>query len=57
MRSVLEAKPADRFAHIDAVLGLGELERFEQQAKDALKDLKDRKSTVESGARSALDLL
>ncbi len=42
MRSVLEAKPADRFAHISAVLGLGELESFESQAKDALKALADR---------------
>jgi len=58
MRSVLEAKPAERFAHISAVLGLGDLEDFEQQAKDSLKEVNDRKSTADRlvlAARGTVD--
>lgn len=53
MRSVLEAKPAERFAHISAVLGLGELESFETGAKDALKELNDRKGVADRSLLAA----
>lgn len=42
MRSVLEAKPAERYAHISAVLGLSDLEGFERATQDATKTVSER---------------
>lgn len=41
MRSVLEAKPADRYAHISTVLGLQGLQEFEEAARAAAKEGSD----------------
>ena len=38
MRSVLEAKASDRYAHISAVLGLSDLEGFERALQDSAKE-------------------
>jgi DNA repair exonuclease SbcCD ATPase subunit len=57
MRSVLQAKPADRYRHISMVLGLSELEDFEAQAKDAAKkaaDAADLARTQRDAASAAL---
>jgi uncharacterized protein (UPF0212 family) len=42
MRSVLEAKPADRYRHLSTVLGLAGLEDFEEAARELAKDAKSR---------------
>lgn len=42
MRAVLEAKPADRYRHLSNVLGLSQLEQFEQDVRDAARDAKTR---------------
>ncbi len=42
MRSVLEAKPADRYRHLSTVLGLAGLEDFEEAARDLAKEAKAR---------------
>ncbi|MGC5172101.1 AAA family ATPase [Microbacterium sp. DT81.1] len=42
MRSVLEAKPAERYRHLSAVLGLGRLEDFEDAVREAAHDAKSR---------------
>lgn len=42
MRAVLEAKPADRYRHLSNVLGLGQLEQFEQEVRDVARDAKAR---------------
>jgi DNA repair exonuclease SbcCD ATPase subunit len=42
MRSVLEAKPAERYRHLSAVLGLGKLEDFEEAVRQAAQDAKSR---------------
>ena len=47
MRSVLEAKPADRYAHISSVLGLADLEGFEKAALEASKEADERRKQAE----------
>lgn len=42
MRSVLEAKPAERYRHLSAVLGLSSLEDFEEAVREAARDGKSR---------------
>lgn len=51
MRSVLEAKPAERYRHISSVLGLSDLEAFEEAARDAAREA----SKVEESARAERD--
>ncbi|AWB96267.1 hypothetical protein DCE93_11920 [Agromyces badenianii] len=51
MRSVLEAKPAERYRHLSAVLGLSRLEDFEEAVREAARDAKSRAE----GARSNLE--
>ena len=47
MRSVLEAKPADRHEWLGAVLGLGDLEGFEREVKQAAADADNHRKSVE----------
>lgn len=54
MRSVLEAKPADRYAHISSVLGLAELEGFEKAALEAAKEADERRKLAEDEVAAAL---
>lgn len=44
LRSVLEAKPADQFRELSAVLGLGAVEDFEEAVKFAAKQAGDRET-------------
>ena len=58
MRSVLEAKPADRYAHITTVLGLQGLEDFEDATRTAAKEAGDQRSAAEqerAKARSTVE--
>ena len=47
IRSVLEAKASDRYAHVSAVLGLSDLEGFERAAKDSAKEAGTRREVAE----------
>ena len=49
MRSVLEAKASDRYAHISAVLGLSGLEGFERALQDSAKEAADNSKLAEKG--------
>ena len=53
MRGVLEAKPADRYRHLTTVLGLGQLEQFEEAVRSLASDAAAR----ERNARSERDRL
>ena len=53
MRSILEAKPTERYAHISAVLGLRELERFEAGIQGCSKDATNRRKRAESNVTEA----
>lgn len=53
MRGVLEAKPADRYRHLTTVLGLGQLEQFEE----ALRSLASDAAARERNARAERDRL
>lgn len=53
MRGVLEAKPADRYRHLTTVLGLGQLEQFEE----AVRSLASEAEVRERNARSERDRL
>ena len=53
MRSVLEAKASDRYAHIGVILGLGELEAFECVVRDAAKEAKKRRDLAETHVDSS----
>ena len=53
MRSVLEAKPADRYAHISAVLGMSALADFEKEAREAAKRAQDRQKLAEQDVQQA----
>lgn len=58
MRSVLEAKPADRYAHISTVLGLHGLQEYEDAAGSAAKEAKDQVALAQQDvarARSAVE--
>lgn len=55
MRSVLEAKPADRYTHISAVLGLSDLAEFEKEAREAAKRAQDREKAAEQEVQRARD--
>ena len=56
IRSALEAKASDRYAHISAVLGLGDLEGFERAAKDSAKEAGIRMEVAERKYRDAVRL-
>lgn len=53
MRSVLEAKASDRYAHIGVILGLGELEAFEYVVRDAAKEAKKRRDLARTHVDSS----
>ena len=53
MRSILEAKPAERYAHISAVLGLEALETFEEHVLATAKDAAERRKRAEAGVEEA----
>ena len=53
MRSILEAKPAERYAHISAVLGLEALESFEEHVLATAKDAAERRRRAEEGVEEA----
>ena len=53
MRSVLEAKASDRYAHISAVLGLGDLEGFERAIQDSAKEAAGTGKLAEQGLLDA----
>ena len=53
MRSILEAKPAERYAHISAVLGLEVLETFEEHVLATSKDAGERRSRAEADVDKA----
>ena len=53
MRSVLEAKASDRYAHISAVLGLSGLEGFERALQDSAKEAADNSKLAEKGLLEA----
>lgn len=55
MRSVLEAKPADRYTHISAVLGMTDLAEFEKEAREAEKRARDRQKAAEQEVKRARD--
>ncbi|MET4428636.1 AAA family ATPase [Mycolicibacterium sp. 624] len=46
MRGVLEAKGADRYHHLSTVLGLGQLEEFEEAARSIARLAAEREATV-----------
>lgn len=53
MRSVLEAKPAERYRHLSAVLGLGALEDFEGAIREAAGDAKSRADAAKASLEKA----
>ena len=53
MRSVLEAKASDRYAHISAVLGLSDLEGFERALQDSAKEAAGSSKVAEQGRFNA----
>ena len=53
MRSVLEAKASDRYAHISAVLGLSDLEGFECALQDSAKEAAGNSKLAEQGLLNA----
>ena len=53
MRSVLEAKASDRYAHISAVLGLSDLEGFECALQDSAKEAAGNSELAEQGLLNA----
>lgn len=53
MRSVLEAKPAERHAHISAVLGLSDLADFEKETRESAKRAQERHKRAEEEAERA----
>jgi DNA repair exonuclease SbcCD ATPase subunit len=46
VRAILEAKPAQRYAELNALLGFAELEVFEKQINDRLDEVKARQQDV-----------
>lgn len=48
MRGVLEAKPADRYRHLTTVLGLGQLEGFEEATRTLASEATKRASSAKS---------
>ena len=57
IRSVLEAKATDRYAHVSAVLGLGDLEGFEQAAQVSAKEAGVSKTAAEQKLLKASKLV
>ena len=57
MRSVLEAKAADRYANVSAVLGLSDLEGFERAAQDSAKQAGVRRQLAEQKLLEAVGLV
>lgn len=58
MRAVLQAKPADRYRHVSMLLGLGDLEDFEDAVKRAVASSTESLQAVErdrNRAQGALD--
>lgn len=53
MRSILEAKPVERYAHISAVLGLEVLEMFEEHVMATAKDAAERRKMAEADVAEA----
>ena len=48
MRGVLEAKPSDRYRHLTTVLGLGQLEGFEEATRSLASEAAKRASTAKA---------
>ena len=57
MRGVLEAKPADRYRHITTVLGLGQLEEFEEAARSLARDASSREGAARTDRDRIADSL
>lgn len=55
MMSVLEAKAADRYAHISVILGLGELQDFERAIQSAAKEANIRNDFARGKVRESSD--
>ena len=53
MRSVLEAKASERYRHISAILGMGELEEFEGTVRDLAREAASRSEAAREGVRKA----
>ena len=54
MRSILEAKPSERFAHISAVLGLRDLELFQEAVDDAVKHATEQRRQADQKLADAI---
>lgn len=57
MRRVLEAKPTERYRHISTVLGLGELEEFEEAARSLARAAQERERTARAERDRAVEAL